>query len=141
MSAGRCFFDTNIFVYAIDSDEVAKSERAARLTRTCLIEATGCTSYQVVQEFLHLATKKFRATLPPYLARSYVEESLRPMLTVHSSLELFDEAMNIHERHKLSWYDSLIVAAALEAECDILYTEDLQYGQRFGDLVVTGPFL
>jgi predicted nucleic acid-binding protein len=63
------------------------------------------------------------------------------MLAVESSLALFDEALAIHIRYKLSWYDSLIVAAALEAKCDVLYTEDLQHGQRFGDLVVMNPFL
>jgi predicted nucleic acid-binding protein len=46
----------------------------------------------------------------------------------------------MYERYKLGWYDSLIVAAAIEAECDVLYTEDLNHGQRFGDLVVTDPF-
>jgi predicted nucleic acid-binding protein len=141
MSADRCFIDTNIFVYVIDSDELSKSETAVRLLRTNLANSLGRISYQVVQEFLHVATKKFRTRLPPHLAWAYVDEALKPMLAVHSSLKLFDDALGIHERYKLSWYDSLIVAAAIEAKCDVLYTEDMQHGQRFGELVVTNPFL
>ncbi len=56
-------------------------------------------------------------------------------------MSLYGEALRIRERYKLNWYDSLIVAAALEAKCDVLYTEDLQHGQRFGELVVINPFL
>jgi predicted nucleic acid-binding protein len=62
------------------------------------------------------------------------------MIAIESSFELFEKAFAIHFRYKLSWYDSLIVAAAIEAKCHVLYTEDLQHGQRFGDLVVTDPF-
>ena len=62
------------------------------------------------------------------------------MLGIESSLELFQNALAIHVRYRSSWYDSLIVAAALEAKCHVRYTEDLQHGQRFGDLSVVNPF-
>ena len=49
-------------------------------------------------------------------------------------------AMNLARTHQLVWYDSLIVAAAIQARCKILYSEDFQHGRRFGDLVVVDPF-
>jgi predicted nucleic acid-binding protein len=53
---------------------------------------------------------------------------------------LFARAIEIYRAHQLHWYDALIVAAALQANCKVLYSEDLQHGQRFGDLVITNPF-
>jgi predicted nucleic acid-binding protein len=60
---------------------------------------------------------------------------------VHSSPGLFIRALDLARRDQLSWYDSLIVAAAIQGECEILYSEDLQHGRRFGDLVIQNPFL
>jgi predicted nucleic acid-binding protein len=63
------------------------------------------------------------------------------MLAVHSSPQLYLEALRIAEKTRLSWYDSLIVAAALEADCEVLYTEDLQHGWELDRLHVENPFL
>jgi predicted nucleic acid-binding protein len=71
----------------------------------------------------------------------YLERVFRPMLKVHSSMGLYSEALRLHSTHKISWYDSLIICAAREAGCAILYSEDLQHGQRFGSLRVVNPFL
>ena len=60
---------------------------------------------------------------------------------VHSSLALYIEALGLQNRFRISWYDSLIVAAAIEGGCNILYSEDLQHGMKFGDLQVKNPFL
>jgi predicted nucleic acid-binding protein len=49
--------------------------------------------------------------------------------------------LHLQSRYRLSWYDSLIVAAAIQAQCKLLLTEDLQHGQRFGDLRIENPFL
>jgi predicted nucleic acid-binding protein len=98
-------------------------------------------SYQVVQEFLNLAVK--RAVIPITVsdAEQYLSDVLHPLLSVHSSKELFVEALHLHSRYKLSWYDTLIVAAAIRSECQVLFTEDLQHGQKFGRLCVENPFL
>jgi predicted nucleic acid-binding protein len=141
MSVDRYFFDTNIFIYAVDRSEPGKQAIADQLIRASLDDANGVISYQVVQEFLNASLKKFASTVHGADSFDYLREVFEPMLAVESSLALFDEALAIHIRYKLSWYDSLIVAAALEAKCDVLYTEDLQHGQRFGDLVVMNPFL
>jgi predicted nucleic acid-binding protein len=62
------------------------------------------------------------------------------MLAVQSSQALLADGLRLHERYRLSWYDSLIIAAALEAECGVLYSEDLQHGQTFGHLRIDNPF-
>jgi predicted nucleic acid-binding protein len=62
-------------------------------------------------------------------------------MAVHSSQALYAEALRLSDRYSLSWYDALIVAAAIEGDSSLLYSEDLQHGQRFGDLQVENPFL
>jgi len=71
----------------------------------------------------------------------YLGVVFRPLLAVHSSHALYGEALRLSARFSLSWYDSLIVVAAMESQCEILYSEDLQHGQRFGDVRVENPFL
>jgi len=141
MSADRYFFDTNIFIYSVDRSDPTKQAIANQLIRSSLDNANGIVSYQVIQEFLNISLKKFARTVHGADSFDYLREVFEPMIVVESSLSLFDEALAIYNRYKLSWYDSLIVAAAIEAECDVLYTEDLQHLQRFGELVVTNPFL
>ena len=139
MSA-RFFLDTNVFVYAFSLRELEKADTAKQLIRMAITQRSGVISYQVMQEFCNVAQRQFDAPLSTMEIEQYLFEVLRRLLAVHSSVDLCAEALHIRERYKLSWYDSLIVAAALEAKCDVLYTEDLQHGQRFDDLVVTNPF-
>jgi len=74
-------------------------------------------------------------------AEQYLGAVFRPLLAVQSSPALISEALRLTARHRLSWYDSLIVAAAIEGGCGVLYSEDLQHGQRFGELKVENPFI
>ena len=74
-------------------------------------------------------------------AEQYLGTVFRPLLSVHSSQVLYAEALRLQAKSRLSWSDSLIVSAAIQAQCDLLYTEDLQHGQRFGSLRVANPFL
>ena len=79
--------------------------------------------------------------MTPDEAEQYLGTVFRPLLAVNSSQTLYGEAIRLTRRYLLSWYDSLIVAAALEAECGVLYSEDLQHGQKIGNLRVENPFL
>ena len=74
-------------------------------------------------------------------AEQYLSTVFRPLLSVHSSQVLYIEALHLHAHSGLSWYDALIVSAAIQARCELLFTEDLQIGRRFGDLQVRNPFL
>jgi|SRR5579862_1139542 len=139
MSA-KYFLDTNIFVYSLDITAPAKSRRAARLIRDALDTGNGIVSYQVVQEFFSVAFRRFAKPMSAFAAEEYLNTAFRPLLAVHSSPALFVSALQIYAQHHFSWYDSLIVAAAKEAGCSILYTEDMQHGKRVDDLKIDNPF-
>jgi predicted nucleic acid-binding protein len=139
MSA-RFFLDTNIFVYSFDRSSAAKSRRAAQLVREAVAGRKGVVSYQVVQEFFNVALRRFAQPMTVAEAEQYLAAVFRPLMAVHSSLALYSEALRLSSKHRLAWYDSLVVAAALEADCAILYSEDFQDGQRFGELKVENPF-
>ena len=140
MSA-RFFLDTNIFIYSFDQGAPVKAQKAAQLIRQALTTQKGAISFQVVQEFLNVALRRFSRPMEAADAEQYLSTVFRPLLCVHSSQALYVEALHLHTQSGLSWYDSLIVSAALQARCDLLFTEDIQHGQRFGGLQVRNPFL
>jgi len=139
--SGRFFLDTNIFIYSFDGTAPKKAYRALELISEGVTSGKGTISYQVVQEFFNFALRKAKTPMTVPDAEQYLGTILHPLLFPHSSEALFGEALHVHRSYRLSWYDSLIVAAAIEAESTILYSEDLQHGQRFGDLQVKNPFL
>ena len=137
----RFFLDTDIFVYSFDRSAGVKARKAAQLIRKALTTQKGLISYQVVQEFFHVALRKFSRPMKVADAEQYLGTVFRPLLGVHSSQALYAEALHLQATNGLAWYDSLIVSAAIQAQCDVLFTEDLQHGQRFGTLQVANPFL
>ena len=136
----RFFLDTNIFVYSFDRSSPAKAKRSATLIKEAVTSRKGIVSYQVVQEFLNVALKRFENPLTTSEAEQYLATVFRPLLTVYASQSLFLEALRLSGRYRLSWYDSLIVAAAIEGQCATLYSEDLQHGQRIGEIEIQNPF-
>jgi len=137
----RFFLDTNIFVYSFDRGAGAKARRAAQLIREALATQKGVISYQVVQEFFNVALKRFAQPMQAADAGQYLSAVFRPLLAVHPSPALYAEALFLHAQSGLCWYDSLIVSAAIQARCEVLFSEDLQHGQRFGTLQVRNPFV
>jgi predicted nucleic acid-binding protein len=137
----RFFLDTNIFVYTFDRSAAMKAQKATQLIRNALKTQKGIISYQVVQEFFNVALRKFSQPMKAADAEQYLGTVFRPLLGVHSSQALYAEALHLQAKSGLSWYDSLIVTAAIQAQCEFLFTEDLQHGQRFGSLQVANPFL
>ena len=136
----RFFLDTNVFVYQFDIRHKEKSERASQLIRSAIASKRGVVSYQVVQEFFNVALSRFPKPLAVSEAEDYLLAVFRPMLAVHSSPRLILEALQIHAQQQFSWYDSLILAAAQQSECSVLYSEDMQHGRRIGDLRIENPF-
>ncbi len=129
----KAFFDTNILVYAATSD--AKKQRAA----DCLRRG-GIASVQVLNEFAHVARRKLRHDWPRIefalgLFRTSLDDVVPVTLNTHTG------ALALARDHGLAFYDALIVAAALEAGCDTLFTEDLQHNRKFGRLAIVNPFL
>ncbi len=138
MSA-RFFLDTNILVYSFDGTATRKQERARELIAAAL-EGAGMISFQVVQEFLNVALRKFTRPMTIEQAQDYLDAVLVPLCRVQSDPGLYREALSAYLRWRFSLYDSLVVAAALRSGCDTLYSEDLQHGQRLGTLTVVDPF-
>jgi predicted nucleic acid-binding protein len=137
---GRYFVDTNVFVYSFHPKPHGKAKLATRLIREALTTRKGVVSFQVVQEFLNVALRKFD---PPFAigdAEQYLATVFRPLLAVHSSPALYLSALRVMSKYQISWYDSVIVAGANEASCEVLYSEDLQDGQKFDQVRVVNPF-
>ncbi|MFY9845512.1 MAG: PIN domain-containing protein [Terriglobales bacterium] len=141
MSGAKHFLDTNIFVYTFDPQAPQKATRAESLVAEALASGKGMISYQVAQEFVAAARKPFQNPMSFHEIERYWHTTLRPLMMVHSSPGLFTRALDLARRDQLSWYDSLIVAAAIQGDCEVLYSEDMQHGRRFGDLVIQNPFL
>jgi predicted nucleic acid-binding protein len=138
--SGRFFLDTNIFVYSFDAGSPKKAVQAKKLIRSAIETRGGIVSYQVVQEFFNVALRRFAKPMSGTDAEQYLATTFRPLLSVHSSLALYGEALRIGTRFRLAWYDSLIVASAIEGQCDLLYSEDFQNGQQIGSVMISNPF-
>ena len=136
----RFFLDTNIFVYSLGANPTKKKELAAALVDRAIGSGKGVVSYQVIQEFLSVAFRRFTPKMTFAEAEQYLAATFQPLLVVHSSYSLYMDALTLSRRYSLSWYDSLIVASASESQCRLLYSEDLQDGQSFAGLKVQNPF-
>lgn len=135
------FFDSNVFIYLFDDAAPAKQASARQLVTQALVANTACISFQVVQETLHVLTRKFARQMNAQTAKAVLEKSLLPFWQVMPSPALYTRALELQARYGFSFYDSLIVAAALEAGCSRLLTEDLQHGQKIEGLKIVNPFL
>jgi predicted nucleic acid-binding protein len=137
----KFFLDTNIFVYAFDATAPAKARKAARLVRDAVDTGKGIVSYQVVQEFFNVAFRRFAQPMSVAEAEQYLITVFRPLLAIHSSPALYVEALRIVGKYRLAWYDSMVVASALEGRCDTLYSEDFQHGREIAGLRIENPFV
>lgn len=142
-SEGSAFFlDTNIFVYALLASEPLKNQRALQLVEQALASHRGCTSYQVIQEFANVATRKFAQRFTTDECKQFIDAAMQPLNRVGSSPELLHTALDLQDETRYSFYDSLVLSAALQAGADVLYTEDLQHNQLVhGTLRIVNPFL
>ena len=136
----RYFLDTNILVYSLDPVDPSKARIAEELVTRGVGSRLGVISYQVVQEFMNVSLRQFQVTMTVTELELYFFKVLLPMMTIPSSSGLFVEALRLKTVGQIAWYDSLIVAAAIQGGCEILYSEDMQHGRRFGDLVIQNPF-
>jgi predicted nucleic acid-binding protein len=127
------FFDTNVLVYA--QQDGGKADRAR-----ALFADGGKISVQVLNEFVAVSRRKQGRDWPAIAeAVSDVLTMIDPPLAL--TLDMHIAARVLAEDHRLSFYDALIVAAAIEAGCDILYSEDVQHGRAIGGLAIINPFL
>ena len=138
---GKYFIDTNIFVYTFDSSDSEKQKLSKQIVAHALENSTGVISYQVIQEFLNVSTKKFKSPLTSTDCQRYLNVILEPLCEVFSNIELYHQALDILERWHYSFYDSLIISAALKADCKFIYSEDLQHNQKIQNVTIINPFI
>lgn len=134
------FLDTNVFVYSFDSSKPSKRERSLALIQEALETGTGMISSQVIQEFLNVATQKFSVPLKIEDARTYLRFVLNPLCHIYPSQPLFESCLDIQAETNYSFYDSLILAAAVQGGCIILYSEDLRDGQQVRGVKIVNPY-
>lgn len=134
------FLDSNVLVYLFDRKDERRRGIAEDVLRRAHEDGSGVISWQVVQETLNVVTRKVRPALSADEAQAALDSVLAPLWRVCPSAGLYGKALRLRARHDFGFYDSLIVAAALEAGCKRLLTEDLQHGQRIEGLRIDNPF-
>lgn len=137
---GRVFLDTNVLVYLYDSDQPDKQDRARALVERFGLSGEIVISTQVLQEFYASVTRKFSRQLSEEQIL-LATQNLGKLPIVQVNVGMIFEAISLGRRFQLSFWDSLILQAALDSECRLLLTEDLQHGQRIAGLMVENPFL
>jgi predicted nucleic acid-binding protein len=138
MNDGKCFFDTNVVIYAVNRAEPEKRSRAVELLMGCIAKGSGAISAQVMQECMNVTYKVSPSDSQVRL--SLIENILRPLYRIDTTAELIESALGIKDRWRYSFYDSMIIAAALACGAKTLYSEDLQHGQRIENLTIINPF-
>jgi predicted nucleic acid-binding protein len=130
------FCDTNILIYAYSTTEPFKADVANRV----LFEQHSFVSTQVINEFINTCYRKQR--LPDHQVAQAVSEIIQCFQVVSFSVATQIKALNIKERYRLQYYDSLIIATALENDCNVLYSEDMQHGLVIDQrLRIVNPFV
>lgn len=133
------FVDTNVLVYAYDDSAGVKRDRAAALIEELWRTGEGSLSIQVLQEFFVTVTRKVPAPLPVAAAREIVADLSR-WRTHQPHAEDVLEAIDLHARRGLSFWDAMIVRSGLALSCTVLYSEDLGAGARYDRMEVVDPF-
>ncbi len=139
MARSLVFVDTNVLVYAHDRSETLKQPIAAALLESLWEDQMGALSTQVLQEFYAVVTRKFRPPLPRSRARELVA-AYGEWHIVSIDVPLIVTASDLEQRHRLSFWDALIVVAAQQCGAERLVSEDLQSGRRIADLLIQNPF-
>jgi predicted nucleic acid-binding protein len=135
------FFDSNIFVYMFDERDLRKWQIARSLVHQALESGSAVISFQVIQETLNVITRKLVDPVNHNDAVELLDKMFLPLWKVNPSPALYKRGLDIKSRYQYSFYDSLIIAAALEAGCKTLYSEDMQHGQQIERVTIKNPFI
>mgnify|MGYP001131492531 CR=1 FL=1 len=136
----RFFIDTNIIVYVFDRKNRDKQKKAREILKQALDTMNGAVSFQVIQEFCNVALKKFETPLLTSDCRTFINKFLFPVCEIFPGLEIYNKAIDIKEITNYGFYDSLIIASAIESKCSILYSEDLNNNERVMNMQIVNPF-
>lgn len=133
----KIFIDTNILVYTLDTNDQTKQNWSRNMLHKLVNEHQAVLSTQVLSEFFVVATKKLEAD--PIIIKNIIH-NFHNMEIVNTDSGLVDEAIDISVIYKLSYWDSLIIAAAERAQCQFIISEDLNPGQNYRGIRLINPF-
>ena len=132
----KIFSDTNILIYAFSKNEGVKQQKALEVLDNSWLTI----STQVIREFISVGTIKHKQPLEKIV--SQVRNIVDLADVVNEDMNLIDKAIEIHQKYKFRFYDSLIIASAITANCKTLYSEDMHHGQVIeGTLTIANPFV
>lgn len=134
----KIFIDTNILVYTLDKKDEDRHVRSRLILKRVIDLHQAVISTQVIKEFYVVATTKLKCD--PVILKNIVH-NFHNMEVVNNDLELIEQAIDISVISRISFWDSLIVAAAEKANCQFLFSEDLNPGQTYRGVMVVNPFL
>lgn len=139
MTGARAFVDTNVLIYSHDTSNPIKQERARVVIGDLWRTGHGCVSIQILQELFVTLIRK----APEPLTAIHAAEAVRDVArwTVHSPVpEDVLAAIDLRQRAQISFWDAMILRSAAALGCSVLYTEDLNAGQRYDGVEVVNPF-
>lgn len=137
MTDSKAFIDTNILVYAADGADIVKRDTARELIAELTDAGRAVISTQVMQEFFNVAVKKLRMSKNAALE---IPKTLYTVETISTTRETVLQAIDFSINYQYSIWDSLILAAAIDAGCRIVYSEDLNDGQIIEGVEIKNPF-
>ncbi len=135
---GRSFFDTNILLYRDDADAPDKQQLAVELLDSHWQANQAVISTQVLQEYFSAATRKLGVPVETARRKVQLYGGLGIISITHDDIL---GAIDLHRLHAFSFWDSLIVRMADKSGCQVLYSEDMQHGQKVGAVTIINPFL
>lgn len=134
------FFDTNVLVYLFDSESLTKQKRARELVRQTVADGAAVISSQVLQEFYVTVTRKLAVPLAEEIAEKAVRDlAVLPLVIPDASMIL--SAIKRSREDRISFWDSLILEAALSSGATILFSEDFQHDSQKNGLTIQNPFV
>ena len=134
----KIFIDTNILVYTLDQKNIDKRDMARKIVKKVVESHQPVISTQVIKEFYVVASNKLKAD--PIVVKNIIH-NFHNMEIVNNDLDLIEQAIDISILSQLSFWDSLIIAAAEKANCEYVLSEDLNSGQNYRGIKLLNPFI
>jgi len=134
----KIFIDTNILVYTLDQKNIEKRDMARKIVKKVVEFHQPVISTQVIKEFYVVASNKLKAD--PIIVKNIIH-NFHNMEIVNNDLDLIEQAIDISILSQLSFWDSLIIAAAEKANCEYVLSEDLNSGQNYRGIKLLNPFI
>ena len=140
MTGDKVFLDTNLLLYAYDAGSPVKHSVAVRILEDLWKSGNGVLSTQILQEFFVNVTRKIPKPLSVAVGREIVEDFLKWKVVPVEGRTIL-RAIDLLEKHKYAFWDSLVIQSAIDGGARWLLSEDLRDGQRIWNLTIRNPFL